>query len=256
MTDFVVHPLERGEQPAWASAWGHDGFGVWAAFAVGDGEHRAVQRMRWIVPGDFIMGSPDDESGRFEWEGPRRRVRISRGFWLADTPCTQSLWTAVTGENPSKFEGEQRPVDKVSFDDVQQFCCALGERVPGLSPRLPTEAEWEYACRAGFDLPVYPLPGQSIAADVARGAGPGALAPAPQALRAYCHFYSRAPGGGLRITDAECGFDGRALWLACWAQARLGRGRQASPFHPYGRQAGANSSSPKMSLEIAICQRA
>lgn len=87
------HPLVKGGAPAWASAWGEDRFGVFAAFTLGD----SVQRLRWIPAGVFHMGSPDDEPGRYDDEGPRHVVRIGRGFWLFDTPCTQALWVRVMG---------------------------------------------------------------------------------------------------------------------------------------------------------------
>ncbi len=138
--------------PDWADAWGDDGYGLWAEFVVRD----VRQRMRWIEPGTFWMGSPANEPGRFEDEGPRHRVTISKGFWLADTACTQALWTAVTGSNPSRFNDDPLcPVEQVSFDDVQTFLAAL--RLVGVDgdAELPTEAQWEYACRAGTDTPFH-----------------------------------------------------------------------------------------------------
>ena len=115
----------------------------------------ASQRFRWLPPGEFWMGSPDDEPGRFKNEGPRHRVRLSQGFWLADSACTQALWQALMGNNPSDFKGdEQWPVENVSFDDVQAFLARLQALLPtGCEAVLPTEAEWEYACRAGTDTP-------------------------------------------------------------------------------------------------------
>jgi uncharacterized protein (TIGR02996 family) len=101
-----------------------------------------------IPPGRFLMGSPEDEPGRMSDEGPRHRVKIAEGFWLGVYPVTQTQWRAVMGDNPSRFPGGQRPVEQVSRADALAFCVALGRRTGG-KYRLPTEAEWEYACRAG-----------------------------------------------------------------------------------------------------------
>lgn len=144
------HPLERGEPPAWASLWGEDRFGVFAGFGVG----RVEQRMRWIPPGTFWMGSPADEEGRDDDE-ERHEVTLTRGYWLADTPCTQALWQEVTGGNPSEFPSPERPVERVSWEDVQEFLAQLERRIPGLLPRLPSEAEWESACRAATTRATY-----------------------------------------------------------------------------------------------------
>lgn len=101
------------------------------------------------------MGSPEEEEGRYDDEGPRHEVRISRGYWLFDTPSTQALWQAVMGTNPSEFQGAERPVENVSWEDCQGFIEALDARLPGLELRLPTEAQWEYACRAGMETTRY-----------------------------------------------------------------------------------------------------
>lgn len=131
------------ERLPWAADGGEDRYGRWVLFGAGG----VGQRMRWIVPGTFLMGSPDNEAGRRDREGPRHEVTLSQGFWLAETPCTQELWEAVMGSNPSEFRSLQRPVERVSWEDVQAFLTRLETRLPGLNPRLPTEAEWEYACR-------------------------------------------------------------------------------------------------------------
>jgi formylglycine-generating enzyme required for sulfatase activity len=139
--------------PEWASAWGEDEFGLFAEF-----EYKGVaQRMRWIAPGRFMMGSPEDEPERSS-EELLHEVELTSGFWLADTACAQDLWMAVMGENPSHFQerepGENsRPVENVSWDDCQEFLRRLNAEVPGLELRLSTEAEWEYACRAGTRTP-------------------------------------------------------------------------------------------------------
>ncbi|MCP3957142.1 MAG: formylglycine-generating enzyme family protein [bacterium] len=148
---LAPHPLAGGHPPAWASEWGEDERGVFVAFSVGE----VTQRLRWFRPGRFLMGSPEGEAGRFENEGPRHEVTLSRGFWLGDTPCTQALWEAVAGDNPSRFVASKRPVEQVSWEDCRAWLEALNERVPGLGARLPTEAEWEYACRAGTQTSTY-----------------------------------------------------------------------------------------------------
>ena len=108
------------------------------------------------------MGSPEDEAGRFSNEGPRHLVSIDSGFWMFDTPCTQALWEAVMGENPSHFkvadrpkEGADRPVESVSWEQCQEFLTALNSRLDGIQLSLPSEAQWEYACRAGTETARY-----------------------------------------------------------------------------------------------------
>lgn len=101
---------------------------------------------RWIPSGQFTMGSPRDEYGRQKDEDPYR-VRLSQGFWMAETETTQALWVAVMGNNPSTFPDANLPVETVSWHDVQAFLKQLNRLGLGRF-RLPTEAEWEYACRA------------------------------------------------------------------------------------------------------------
>ena len=144
--DSALSEAERGlSLPVWADDGGRDSYGVWAEILVG----RVRQRLRWIPPGRFLMGSPPDEAGRFEGEGPRHNVTVSTGFWLFDTPCTQELWEAVMGSHPSYFKGDRRPVESVSWVNCQQFIKKLNLLIPGLDVGLPSEAQWEYACRAG-----------------------------------------------------------------------------------------------------------
>ena len=142
---------DGGVPPTWASAWGWDEHGAWVTFRLDEAE----QRLRWIPPGRFLMGSPEDEEGRYSDEGPRHEETIGAGFWMFDTPCTQALWAAVMGANPSKFKAPDRPVETVSWDDCQEFVQRLNERVVGLELGLPSEAQWEYACRAGTETARY-----------------------------------------------------------------------------------------------------
>jgi formylglycine-generating enzyme required for sulfatase activity len=149
--DTGWHPLADGCPPRWASGWGQDRYGVFVEFTLAE----VAQCLRWIPPGQFMMGSPDDEPGRYEDEGPQHQIIINRGYWLFDTPCTQALWEAVTGDNPSEFKSPDRPVEQVSWEDVQRFLEQINERIPGLELVLPTEAQWEYACRAGTETALY-----------------------------------------------------------------------------------------------------
>jgi formylglycine-generating enzyme required for sulfatase activity len=99
-----------------------------------------------LVPaGTFTMGSG---RGPFESERPAHQVTISRPFYLGKYPVTQEQWQAIVGTNPSRFKGAKRPVEGVSWKDAQEFCRAVSAKV-GKTVRLPTEAEWEFACRAG-----------------------------------------------------------------------------------------------------------
>ena len=101
--------------------------------------------------GKFTMGSPASEEDRSSNEGPVA-VTLSQGFWMAETPVTQAQWEAVMGSNPSHFRGASLPVEQVSWDDAQGMVAKLnrsGSAPAGLRFALPTEAQWEYACRAG-----------------------------------------------------------------------------------------------------------
>jgi len=145
---------ESGHPPGWARNWGWDDYGAWVEFVIeGKNGQSVTQRMRWIEPGSFLMGSPEDEPERTKAEGPQHEVRIQEGFWLFDTVCTQALWEAVMGKSLSRFEGPGRPVERVSWDDVQRFVESVNERLPGLGLSLPSEAQWEYGCRAGTVTP-------------------------------------------------------------------------------------------------------
>jgi len=108
--------------------------------------------LTYVPPGEFTMGSPADEQDREGDEGPQHRVRITRGFHMGVCEVTQEQYEAVMGENPSNFKGSDLPVEQVSWADAVEFCKRLSEKC-GSAVRLPTEAEWEYACRAGTTTP-------------------------------------------------------------------------------------------------------
>ena len=111
--------------------------------------------MIWIKPGTFMMGSPTDELGRDD-EEIQHEVTLTQGYWLGKYEVTQAQYNAVMGTNPSYFKGADLPVEQVSWYDATNFCAKLTaiERAAGRLPEgyeytLPTEAQWEYACRAG-----------------------------------------------------------------------------------------------------------
>lgn len=112
-----------------------------------------IEGMVWIPAGEFTMGSPIDEPGRDRDEGPQTRVVITNGFWMGKCEVTQGEFLAVMGTHPSNARGDTNcPVEKVSWYEAMQYCAerTRKEKLPdGYAYRLPTEAEWEYACRAG-----------------------------------------------------------------------------------------------------------
>ena len=125
--------------------------------------HKAGERMvktvdgveyafRWCPAGKFLMGSPKSEEGRYNDEDPWHEVTLTKGFWMLETQVTQAMWQRVMGENPSRFRGDDLPVECVSWNDCQGFCCRLSDKI-GMQISLPTEAQWEYACRAGTATP-------------------------------------------------------------------------------------------------------
>ncbi|MBQ9874414.1 MAG: SUMF1/EgtB/PvdO family nonheme iron enzyme [Thermoguttaceae bacterium] len=106
---------------------------------------------RYCPAGKFEMGSPDDEMNRSD-EEKRHEVKLTKGFWLLETEVTQEQWFAITNKNPSQNRGANRPVEQVSWNDCNAFIKKLNtlKEVPeGWSFSFPTEAQWEYACRAG-----------------------------------------------------------------------------------------------------------
>jgi len=110
---------------------------------------RAAPKIEMVlVPGgDFLMGSPESEPDHISNEGPQHRVDVS-SFYIGKYEVTQAQWSAVMSDNPSHFRGDDLPVEGVSWEEAKEFCRRLSQ-MTGKEYRLPTEAEWEYACRAG-----------------------------------------------------------------------------------------------------------
>lgn len=125
-----------------------------------------------IPAGEFIMGSPESEEGSCDYERPQHRVRVD-SFFMGKYPVTEAQWKAVASlpklqrdldPDPSYFQGENRPVEQVSWYDAVEFCARLSKHT-GKSYCLPSEAQWEYACRAGTTTPFHF--GETISTDVA-----------------------------------------------------------------------------------------
>jgi len=148
-----------------------------------------------IPGGTFLMGSPEDELDRDDSEGPQHAVTVPT-FFLAKFPVTQAQYVAVMGENPARFRdnGDNRPVEQVSWDDAVAFCQKLSEQT-GRTYRLPSEAEWEYACRAGTTTPFHF--GETITTELANYCGDDSLG--------FEANYGRGPKGLYREETTAVG---------------------------------------------------
>ena len=131
-----------------------------------------------IPGGSFVMGSPNTEAGRENDEGPQHNVTVAP-FFMGKYEVTQEQWEAVMGNNPSNFKGAKRPVEQVSWNDAVAFCQKLSQKT-GKSYRLPSEAEWEYACRAGTSTPFYF--GETITTDLVNYNGTVSYGAAPKGV--------------------------------------------------------------------------
>jgi formylglycine-generating enzyme required for sulfatase activity len=131
-----------------------------------------------IPGGTFYMGSPESEAQRESDEGPQRQVTVP-SFFMGKYQLTQKQYQAIIGSNPSNFQGENRPVEKVSWDDAVTFCQLLSQKT-GKNYRLPSEAQWEYACRAGSTTPFYF--GESITPELVNYDGNYPYGDAPKGL--------------------------------------------------------------------------
>jgi eukaryotic-like serine/threonine-protein kinase len=131
-----------------------------------------------IPGGTFTMGSPETEKERFDREEPQHSVTVP-AFFMAKYPVTQAQWQAVMGNNPAYFKGANRPVEKVSWNEAVEFCQKLSQ-MTGKNYRLPSEAEWEYACRAGTTTLFYF--GETITTDLANYDGNGTYGNGPKGV--------------------------------------------------------------------------
>jgi formylglycine-generating enzyme required for sulfatase activity len=144
---LAIAPFDAAAAKAHQEAWAkHLGVPVEVTNSIG-------MKLKLIPPGGFTMGSPDSDSDAFDYEKPQHTVRITKPSYLGVTEVTQEQFERVMGSNPSNFKGALLPVEQVSWEDAVEFCRKLSalpaERSAGRVYRLPTEAEWEYACRAG-----------------------------------------------------------------------------------------------------------
>ena len=167
----------KAHQRAWAE---HLGLPVRLKNSIG-------MEFQLIPPGKFTMGSPPDE----EWHRPDEilhQVTISKAFYMAASEVTQGQWKTLMGENPSFFSGDSLPVETVTWEDAAEFCRKLSKK-EGIQYRLPTEAEWEYACRAGTTTAFHT--GKTITTDQANYDGN--------------HIYAGGPKGEFRETTTAAG---------------------------------------------------
>ncbi len=114
---------------------------------------KTFQGIRFVLiePGCFQMGNNKKSTDRTIGETPSHKVCLQKSYYIGETELTQKQWQDVMGSNPSKVKSFDKPVDKVSWNDIQEFLQKLNAKDGGNSFRLPTEAEWEYAARAGTD---------------------------------------------------------------------------------------------------------
>ena len=155
-----------------------------------------ILEMVKIPGGSFIMGSPENEKKSHDNERPQHQVNI-QSFFIGKFQVTQELYQAITGKNPSRFQGKKRPVEKVNWFDAVKFCEQLS-KLAGKEYRLPSEAEWEYACRAGSTTPFHF--GQTITTELANYNGN--------------YTYGAAPKGVFRGTTIDVGsFPGNPFGL-------------------------------------------
>ncbi len=150
----AIEQLGGPPRPVWAEDHGVDAHGPWATLSLPGTARDAdlLLRMRHVPAGVFLLGRAPDDSAADADEVPTH-VRLSNGYWMLESEVTQAAYERVLGDNPSRFADPARPVERVAWDDTQRFLQALRAAVTGLAPRLPSEAEWERAAKAGTMAP-------------------------------------------------------------------------------------------------------
>ena len=140
---WAIAPFDGQQAKQYQRAWAENlGVPINTTNSIG-------MRLLLVPPGEFQMGSPASDRDTSSYEKPQHKVRITKAFYLGVSEVSQEQYERVMGHNPSQFKGDpQRPVENVSWEDAVEFCQELSEQ-EGVMYRLPTEAEWEYACRAG-----------------------------------------------------------------------------------------------------------
>ena len=181
--------------------------------------------MVWVDGGTFRMGATSEQGSEISDEKPVHSVTLS-GYYIGKTEVTQALWQAVMGSNPSYFEGDDLPVEQVSWDDCQEFIRKLNS-LTGQNFRLPTEAEWEFACRGGNNSRGYKYSGSNYIDNVAWYDGNSGDKTHPVA--------TKSPNE-LGIYDMS----GNVWeWCADW-YGDYSSGRQTNPKGPYGGSGHVN----------------
>jgi len=222
--------------PSWAEDWGRDKYGPWVSFCVPGTDVR--QRMRWIPPGKFMMGSSEDEKGDFGYDAPLHLVTIIGGFWMFETPCREELWRAVMRQMPRRSRGPAFPMTGLSWTEATDFAARLNEALPGIALELPSEARWDYAFRAGtttssrfgkrasrtrvlYDLDNSPAEVASLPPNA------WGLHELRYDLQEWCqddwhHFYNGVPDDGSAWTDPPERAEGHVIRGRSWDDDALG----------------------------------
>ena len=187
----------------------------------------------WCPPGAFLMGSPALEKDR-GYDEQQHEVRLTKGFWMGIHPVTQVQYQAVTGMNLSHFHGDTLPAECVSWEDAVKFCDMLKQR-SGVELRLPTEAEREYAARAGTTSPFYwgvELNGTQANCDGNNPYGSGTMGPSLEKttpVGTYAMQYPH-PWGLTDMIGNVC------EWCGDW----FGSGTYGAVVDPTGPDSGSN----------------